>query len=85
MELQICPRSHWKLVIVDGQAAYAGSANFTGAGLGVKSAARRNLEVGVLSRDPAFVRPLFAAFDRFWVGAECRGCAYRKTCPDPIA
>ena len=34
LELQICPRSHWKMVIVDGVFAYCGSANFTGAGLG---------------------------------------------------
>jgi phosphatidylserine/phosphatidylglycerophosphate/cardiolipin synthase-like enzyme len=85
MELQICPRSHWKMIIVDGLVAYAGSANFTGAGLGVKGPRRRNLEVGFLSRDPALVRPLFEAFDRFWVGAECPGCAFRKTCPAPIS
>lgn len=85
MELQICPRSHWKMILVDGRAAYAGSANFTGAGLGVKAPARRNFEVGFLSRDPEVVRPLFEAFDRFWVGAECPGCAFRRTCPDPVA
>jgi phosphatidylserine/phosphatidylglycerophosphate/cardiolipin synthase-like enzyme len=84
MELQICPRSHWKMVIADGRAAYAGSANFTGAGLGAKVASRRNLEVGVFSTDPAFVRPIFEAFDAFWMGSECPACAYRKQCPDPI-
>ena len=36
MELQICPRCHWKMVIVDGRLGYTGSANFTGAGLGAK-------------------------------------------------
>lgn len=85
MEHQLCSRSHWKMIIVDGRAAYAGSANFTGAGLGVKAPFRRNLEVGFLSRDPAFVRPLFEAFDRFWMGADCPACAFRKTCPSPIA
>ena len=37
LELQICPRCHWKMVIVDGLFGYLGSANFTGAGLGAKS------------------------------------------------
>ncbi|MDY0001463.1 MAG: phospholipase D family protein [Polyangia bacterium] len=85
MEMQVCSRSHWKMIIVDGQAAYAGSANFTGAGLGVKSPPRRNLEVGLLSKDPAFVRPLFEAFDRFWMGADCLACAFRRNCPSPIS
>ena len=55
LELQVCPRSHWKMVIVDGRFAYLGSANFTGAGLGVKKPARRNLELGVVTDDPAWV------------------------------
>jgi phosphatidylserine/phosphatidylglycerophosphate/cardiolipin synthase-like enzyme len=41
------PWAHLKVVIVDGTAAYIGSANITGAGL-----AGRNLEVGVLVRGP---------------------------------
>ena len=85
LELQICPRSHWKLVIVDGAFAYLGSANFTGAGLGVKKAGRRNLEIGMVTEDAAEVRRLVGLFDRFWIGEECAGCAFRKRCPDPIA
>ncbi len=52
LELQICPRSHWKMALVDGVFAYLGSANFTGAGLGVKKPSRRNLELGVVTEDP---------------------------------
>jgi len=51
LEIQVCPRSHWKMVIIDGQAAYFGSANFTGAGLGVKNINRRNLELDALIQD----------------------------------
>ena len=51
LELQICPRSHWKMVIVDGELGYAGSANFTGAGLGAKAEGNRNLELGAVGRD----------------------------------
>ncbi len=84
MELQICPRSHWKMVIVDGKEAYFGSANFTGAGLGAKSEHRRNLEVGAMVSHPEFVNKLMGYFDEFWMGAYCEKCAYLKTCPDPI-
>jgi phosphatidylserine/phosphatidylglycerophosphate/cardiolipin synthase-like enzyme len=84
LELQVCPRSHWKLVLVDGQAAYCGSANFTGAGLGARAERRRNLEIGVFSRDPTFVRPLEELYDAFWRGEHCPRCAFRRTCPDPI-
>jgi len=85
LELQICPRSHWKMVVVDGREAYFGSANFTGAGLGVKSPRRRNLEVGAWIKDPAEVAKLEASFDRFWMGDYCKDCAFRDRCPDPIS
>jgi phosphatidylserine/phosphatidylglycerophosphate/cardiolipin synthase-like enzyme len=84
LELQICPRSHWKMVIVDGRFAYLGSANFTGAGLGAKSAQKRNLELGITSRDAKLVSKLRELFDTFWIGSYCRHCALRNDCPDPI-
>ena len=84
LELQVCPRSHWKIVIVDGNFAYCGSANFTGAGLGAKSVNKRNLEVGTVSSDPAWVQQLEALFDSFWIGEYCDDCRLRDICPDPI-
>jgi len=84
MELQICPRSHWKMVLVDGGFAYFGSANFTGAGLGVRDPERRNLEIGAVTRDPAAVSALEDLFDTFWMGEFCERCAFRDRCPDPI-
>jgi hypothetical protein len=36
MERQLCPRVHFKHIIIDGKFAYSGSANLTGAGLGIK-------------------------------------------------
>jgi phosphatidylserine/phosphatidylglycerophosphate/cardiolipin synthase-like enzyme len=84
LELQICPRCHWKMVIVDGVSAYFGSANFTGAGLGAKKENKRNLELGVFSTDPKWVNRLQGLFDSFWVGTHCERCALRKQCPDPI-
>lgn len=84
LELQVCPRSHLKIVVVDGQLVYLGSANFTGAGLGVRKAERRNLELGLVSRDRTLVDEIAAMFDRFWIGECCRDCAFQKRCPDPI-
>lgn len=84
LELQICPRSHWKMVIVDGVFAYCGSANFTGAGLGAKSEDKRNLEIGVMSTEPSWVNQLAVLFDRFWIGEHCDDCRLREQCPDPI-
>jgi phosphatidylserine/phosphatidylglycerophosphate/cardiolipin synthase-like enzyme len=84
LELQICPRNHWKIVIVDGALGYTGSANFTGAGLGAKSERNRNLELGAVGREPEFVGMLQHEFDAFWIGEHCEGCGRRDICPDPI-
>ena len=85
LEMQICPRSHWKMVIVDSSFAYFGSANFTGAGLGVKAPKRRNLELGAITRDPKLVGQIVDLFDRFWMGQFCLDCAFYAECPDPIS
>jgi phosphatidylserine/phosphatidylglycerophosphate/cardiolipin synthase-like enzyme len=73
------------MVIVDGRFAYLGSANFTGAGLGVKKPQRRNLELGVVTEDVNWLRYLEDLFDRFWIGTYCRDCAFSDSCSDPIA
>ena len=38
MERMLCPRVHFKCIIIDGRKAYFGSANLTGAGMGAKDA-----------------------------------------------
>ncbi|MBN1961471.1 MAG: hypothetical protein JW841_11035 [Deltaproteobacteria bacterium] len=43
LELKVCPRVHFKCVLIDGGFVYLGSANLTGAGLGAKSEQRRNV------------------------------------------
>ena len=42
LERVLCPRVHFKLMIFDLETAYIGSANLTGAGIGMKSSLRRN-------------------------------------------
>ena len=84
MERMLCPRVHFKCIIVDGVKAYFGSANLTGAGMGAKSEKKRNFENGVLSDDPALVEPLVEQFDSVWRGAFCKGCGRRDFCGDPV-
>ena len=82
MERVLCPRVHFKCIIVDGAKAYFGSANLTGAGMGAKGENRRNFENGVLTDDPAFVEPLAEQFDAVWRGAFCAMCGRRQFCTD---
>ena len=44
LERVMCPRVHFKMMIFDLETAYIGSANLTGAGIGMKSSLRRNFE-----------------------------------------
>jgi len=84
LELKVCPRVHFKTVIVDGAWAYIGSANLTGAGLGAKGPDRRNFEVGFVTEDFDVIDRMSALFDGVWAGAECGTCRVRDVCPDPI-
>jgi phosphatidylserine/phosphatidylglycerophosphate/cardiolipin synthase-like enzyme len=84
MERQLCPRVHFKHIIVDGKFAYTGSANLTGAGLGIKSPDTRNFESGIITTDPLFVSSIMSQFDNVWIGKYCKTCKRRDFCGDPI-
>ena len=84
LSLKICPRVHFKAVVIDGAWVYAGSANLTGAGLGAKGEGRRNFEVGFCTEDFEIVDRVKALFEAIWTGAECASCKLRSVCPDPI-
>ena len=45
MERVLCPRVHFKLIVIDCSIAYIGSANLTSAGMGMKSPRKRNFFV----------------------------------------
>jgi phosphatidylserine/phosphatidylglycerophosphate/cardiolipin synthase-like enzyme len=74
-----------KCILIDGDYAFVGSPNLTGAGLGAKHPDRRNFEAGIATGDPAHIRPLLDFFDRFYLGEFCPDCRLRDVCPDPIA
>ena len=84
LELKICPRVHFKAVIIDGAWLYLGSANFTGAGLGAKAEERRNFELGFVSEDFDLIDRVTALYESIWSGAECGPCKLRDVCPDPL-
>ena len=85
LERVMCPRVHFKIIIIDQMVCYIGSANLTGAGMGMKSSSRRNFEAGVLTDDPQIVNEAIEEFDKVWRGSECAKCQRRKFCGDPIA
>ncbi|MCK8499017.1 phospholipase D-like domain-containing protein [Myxococcus fulvus] len=84
LNLKVCPRVHFKAVVVDGAWTYLGSANLTGAGLGAKGDAVRNFELGFVTEDFDVIDRVTALYEAVWSGAECRGCKLRHVCPDPI-
>ena len=73
LELKVCPRVHFKTVLVDGAWAYLGSANLTGAGLGAKGEDVRNFEMGFVTEDFDVIDRVTALYESVWSGAECRG------------
>lgn len=84
MERQLCPRVHFKIIVVDGKTAYIGSANLTGAGLGMKSENTRNFENGIITENPQLVDQIMNQFDEVWIGKFCKTCKRKIYCPDPI-
>ena len=84
MERVLCPRVHFKCVIVDGTFAWFGSANLTGAGMGAKSDLKRNFENGIITDDASLIAPLEGQFDAVWRGDFCKDCGRKDFCGDPI-
>ena len=82
MERILCPRIHFKSVIVDGKIAYTGSANLTGAGMGAKSPHKRNFEAGFITSDPKLVQQIMNQFDLIWMGKRCVNCRRKEFCTD---
>lgn len=84
LERMLCPRVHFKIIIIDGIWAYIGSANLTVAGMGMKSTNRRNFEAGILTDCPQLVESAMEHFDSVWRGEHCKKCGRRQYCTDPI-
>ena len=85
LERALCPRVHFKMLVFDSQEVYIGSANLTGAGIGMKGENTRNFEAGILTDDPDIVSQAIQQFDSVWMGLHCKTCKRRQFCGDPIA
>lgn len=85
LERVLCPRVHFKLMVFDMQTVYIGSANLTGAGIGMKGEHNRNFEAGILTNDPALVNAAVEQFDSVWMGSFCAKCKRKAFCGDRIA
>ena len=84
LERVLCPRVHFKMLIFDLETAYIGSANLTGAGIGMKSDGKRNFEAGIWTGDPGLVAAAIEQFDSVWMGAHCDTCRRQAFCGDSI-
>ena len=82
IERILCPRVHLKSVVIDGEFAYTGSANLTGAGMGAKSTDKRNFEAGIITDEKEIVNKIMEQFDKIWRGEHCRACKRKKFCAD---
>ena len=85
LERVLCPRVHFKILVFDCTKVYVGSANLTGAGIGMKNDDKRNFEAGILTDEPEIVEQVMNQFDNVWIGKHCKSCKRRDFCPDPIA
>ncbi len=84
LERVLCPRVHFKLIIFDLETVYIGSANLTGAGMGMKGDYTRNFEAGILTSDPILVEKAINQFDTVWIGSFCNQCRRKTFCGDRI-
>lgn len=85
LERVLCPRVHFKMIVFDCKEVYIGSANLTGAGIGMKSENTRNFEAGILTDDPQIVNQAVNQFDSVWNGSMCKKCRRKQYCADPIS
>jgi phosphatidylserine/phosphatidylglycerophosphate/cardiolipin synthase-like enzyme len=84
LPIRRCPRLHAKAVIIDARAMYLGSANLTGAGLGAKSAHKRNFEIGIWTDSSPLIEAVSGQFNQLWEGYGCRTCQRKDICPVPL-
>lgn len=75
-----CRRGHMKMVIIDSEIIYIGSANITAAGMGPRINTRRNFEAGMISSDVNLVEQGIDIFEEGWSKKRCNSCYYKSEC-----
>jgi phosphatidylserine/phosphatidylglycerophosphate/cardiolipin synthase-like enzyme len=79
-EYVYCIRNHAKVIIVDDELAYVGSANVTPAGLGQGIISPGNFEAGILANNPELVGSIRDFFAMVWDANSCKGCHRADQC-----
>lgn len=79
-----CVRIHLKCVLIDNRLLYMGSANFTGAGLGMKGKTRRNFEAGILTDEDEIMDRIADVYESIWDGKLCPKCGRKEQCIVPL-
>ena len=83
-KMKRCVRVHMKCVLVDSRLLYVGSANFTGAGLGMKGKTRRNFELGVITDEDEIMDRVADLYEEIWSGRRCIRCGRKDQCVVPL-
>ena len=84
LDRRLCPRVQFKIMIFDCSVAYIGSANLTGAGIGMKGEGNRNFEAGIFTDEPRLVDAAADHLDSVWQGLHCKTCKRKDFCGDRI-
>ena len=79
-EYVYCIRNHAKVIIVDDELAYVGSANVTPAGLGQGLISPGNFEAGILTNNSELVSSIIDYFAMVWDANSCTGCHRADQC-----
>ena len=79
-EYKYCDRNHAKVVIIDDEFAYVGSANVTPAGMGQGIFTPGNFEAGLITENPDLVSSVKALFSSIWDNNRCNGCHRADKC-----
>ena len=80
LRIRLCARNHMKVVLIDGRRLYLGSANLTGAGMGLRSTHKRNFEFGVFTEDRRIIERISDVIRRIWVEEPCADCRVKRLC-----
>lgn len=84
LKRKLCPRVHFKLIIIDDDLVYIGSANLTGAAMGIKSSTKRNFEAGILTDEFELITAAQEHYLSVWNGDHCSKCDRAEFCGDKI-
>lgn len=79
-EYKFCERNHAKVIIVDDEFTYVGSANITPAGIGQGIFTPGNFEAGILTKNKEVISFVKDLFSKIWSDDYCTNCHRADKC-----